>query len=73
MYFYLRGKAYLEIKLIKFLKYCAFLFNHINVNYLDAIASNIPIFYQKLDSFNEIIENTKPKQLCIEFDFAKKT
>ncbi len=39
---------------------------------LEAIASNIPILYQKLDSFNEIIENTKQKPLCVEFDFAKR-
>jgi len=39
---------------------------------LEAIASNVPILYQKLDSFNEIIENTKQKPFCIEFDFAKR-
>jgi len=38
---------------------------------LEAIASNIPILYQKLDSFNEIIESTKQKPLCVEFDYAK--
>ncbi len=37
----------------------------------EAIANNIPILYQKLDSFKEIILSNNSKPICKEFDFTK--